>query len=750
MGETAMIVSRDPETEDTMAIAHRRPEGGTLHGLRDHLTATAERAAAFAEAWGATEAARLCGLWHDLGKYAVEFQEMIRNVDADAHVETAPYDGRRRIDHSSAGAQHAVERFGRFGRLLAYAIAGHHAGLPDWIGEGGRTGLKDRLDDRGHFRRAASVNPPSDILDAPAPNSGLPRGADPSLWVRMLASALFDADFLDTENFFASDKGQARTGWQPIPDLLERLDGHLHRFDDVPPSRVNEVRREVLTACRVAADRPPGLYSLTVPTGGGKTFASLAFALRHARKHGLSRVIYAVPFTSIIEQTAGEFRKALGDSGDAVLEHHSAMEPVPERETARSRLAAENWDAPIVVTTTVQLFESLFANRASRVRKLHNIARSVIVIDEAQALPPAVLRPIVAAIDQLVRHYGVTVVLCTATQPALGAVFKELCTPTEIMPSPSVLFEQLDRVTIELPIHGIHRKWEEISAWMMAADQGLTIVNTRRDAFTLHSLLPKGAVHLSTFQCPAHRSLLLEDAKSRLRRGESVRVVSTSLIEAGVDIDFPIVLRAMAGLDSLAQAAGRCNREGRLDKGRFVVFRPEGARPVKAIAQAIEAAESALAECATAPFRPEAFTHFFHELFWARGELDDYGMAGLLGLGRQTPRFEGDPFDFRYRTAAERFRMIDDAQESVVVPYDRKADDTIKTLRILGPSRERLRVLQRYVIPVPRRIVERMLAEGALRDEGVLILRASAKLYDEDTGLARWCFSKPFDGDVIF
>ncbi len=692
------------------------------------------RAEHFADSWGAGQAARLMGLWHDLGKYASEFQDMIWGDDRAAHLEGVPSGPRRRVDHSTAGAQWAVKQFGPFGRMLAYGIAGHHAGLADWIGDGASRGLTDRLANTSHLDRALAANPPVDILNQPVPTNGLPAGADPGLWVRMIASALIDADRLDTEAFFDLGKAQARQVWPALEAIAKRFDTHLRaKFGAVPPSPVNALRAEVLAACQAAAERPPGLFSLTVPTGGGKTLSSLAFALGHARRHGLRRVIYAIPFTSIIEQTAKVFREGVG--ADAFLEHHSALGPSLEKESPRSHLAAENWDAPLIVTTTVQLFESLFASRTSHIRKLHNLARSVLILDEAQVLPTAVLKPVTAVLAELVNHYGVSVILCTATQPALKRVFKALPTPTEIAPDPERLFSVLDRVTALLPITGQKRGWENIATEMARERQALAIVNTRKDCRALHGLLPEGARHLSTWQCAAHRAEILAGIKKDLAMGGPVRVVSTSLVEAGVDIDFPVVYRAMTGLDSLAQAAGRCNREGRLDKGRFIVFRPEESAPMKHVAQAIEAAEATLRRHSDAPFRPAAFLEYFQELYWAKGEaaLDRYEMARLLGIGK-TKR-AGDPLDFRFREAAERFRIIDDAQENIVVPHATQGKAAIAKLRRDGASRETFRGLQRYTVPVTRAALEQMRGRGAVEEVGGVNILVAPELYRPDIGL---------------
>ncbi|WP_299439102.1 CRISPR-associated endonuclease Cas3'' [uncultured Rhodospira sp.] len=717
-------------------IAHLRASDRATHGLTDHLKGTADRAAAFAAAFGAGDMARLAGLWHDLGKYAADFQAMIRAADTHAHLEgqSAP-SGRRRVDHSTAGAQWAVEmeQLGPYvGRLLAYVIAGHHAGLADWNAAGGRRGLDERLSDRRHLEAMRAAAPPGDILNQTASLS-TPADVDAALWIRMLASALFDADFLDTEEFFDDARAGARAGWPELTALKARLDAYMSGFDGAS-GRVNAVRAEVLAACRARATDPPGLFSLTVPTGGGKTLSGLTFALDHALANGLRRVIHAAPFTSIIDQTANDFRKAFGNL-DGVLEHHSNLDP--DDVSPRARLASENWDAPVVVTTTVQLFESLCASRTSRVRKLHNIAGSVVVLDEAQALPAHLLKPITMMIDQL-RHFGATVVLCTATQPALGAVFPDLPTPTEIAPDPPRLFAVLERVRME--VRPNVTSWDDLAAEIAEERQALAIVNTRADARALHERLPAGTIHLSTWQCAAHRAGLLDAVCQRLKDGKPIHVVSTSLIEAGVNLDFPAVFRAMAGLDSLAQAAGRCNREGKLDGlGRFVVFRPETRPPKGHLGQAAAAAEPILREQGSAALNPEAFQCFFQDLYFAKGEaLDDPGICKLLRMGKQ--RREGDPLAFQFRSAAEAFRMIEDGQTPVLVPFG-DGRDLIETLRRDGPSRDLLRRLQRFTVPVTRQAHQALSDAGALAEVEGLIVLERADFYDAEVGLR-------FEGDA--
>ena len=354
------------------------------------------------------------------------------------------------------------------------------------------------------------------------------------------------------------------------------------------PSPVNKIRAEFLSQCREAATKAPGIFTLTIPTGGGKTLSSLAFALEHAVRHKKRRIIYAIPYTSIIEQTAKEFKKIVAPLGDSILEHHSNVEPDKEsQENAKSRLATENWDAPIVVTTTVQLFESLFAARTSRCRKLHNIANSVVVLDEVQLLPLQHLAPIRKIIALLARHYGVTFILSTATPTGLhaqnnpfGKKLLEGLSSTEIVRNSGKYYTQLKRVRYKLPENfQTPRSWVEIAEELKQYDSVLVIVNKRQDAKDLFDLMPTGTYHLSALMCPAHRSCVIKEIKERLKDCKPTRVISTQLVEAGVDLDFPVVYRAMAGLDSIVQAGGRCNREGKLDVGKVVVFVPPSTHP---------------------------------------------------------------------------------------------------------------------------------------------------------------------------
>jgi CRISPR-associated endonuclease/helicase Cas3 len=719
-------------------LAHVRqdPTGPWLiHSLDDHLRGVAALAESFAAAFGAGDWAKLAGLWHDLGKYRPAFQRYIRGASGyDAHIEAAG-----KVDHSTAGALYADKRMKGLGRILAYLIAGHHAGLPDWqSAESPASSLVHRLQQANLLTDALAQSPPTDILDAPLPTSN-PGQRDYALWIRLLFSCLVDADFLDTEQFMAPDQAGLRGRYLPLAELEPRFEAHMAaltaRADDTP---VNRMRAAVLERCQNAAEQIPGLFSLTVPTGGGKTLASLAFALRHAQRHGKRRIFYVIPYTSIIEQTAGVFRGVFGE--DAVLEHHSNLDS--DRETPRSRLACENWDASLIVTTNVQFFESLFAARPSRTRKLHNILDSVVILDEAQLLPPDFLTPILGAIRELNRYYGVSFVLCTATQPALASrrsfdfPFDGLDDVREIIGDAAAVRElhgQLRRVEVALP-EDLHApmSWEALAAELAAHPRALCIVDRRDDARLLHGLLPAGTVHLSGLMCGQHRSDVIEDIKRRLKDADTpLRVVSTQLVEAGVDLDFPVVYRALAGLDSIAQAAGRCNREGRcFNLGRVVVFVPLTQPPVGHLRQARDAGGQVLQRRPPDPLAPELFAEYFQSLYWRKG-TEGLDCKNIMALLKNNQRLE-----FSFRTAAERFQLIPETQAPVIVRYG----DSERLLARLVPSgddldRKTLRQLQRYVVSIPRRIHQRLLADGAIEERRPGVYVQVAPLYDPDIGL---------------
>jgi len=716
-------------------IAHVRDDGDgqfVIHELEDHLRDVAKLAEGFAQDFGSADWAQVAGVWHDLGKYAKEFQRRIKSIsgyDPDAHLEGAV----GRVDHSTAGASYAVEQFGVHGRILAYLIAGHHAGLPDWhSGETGGAALNVRLGDKSHLARALVQAIPQKILAQPKPASPPVGQSDGfALWVRMLFSCLVDADFLDTEAFMDEGKTAHRAGYPTKHELLEGFDTYMGaNFTTAAPSHVNRIRAEVLRQCRDKANEAPGMFSLTVPTGGGKTLSSLAFALQHAVKHSKRRVIYVIPYTSIIEQTANIFRAIFPD---AVVEHHSNLDP--DRETVKSRLATENWDAPIVVTTNVQFFESLFAAKTSRCRKLHNIVNSVVVLDEAQLLPPEFLQPILNVMNVLTRHFSVTFVLSTATQPALnsrsgfGWTFKGLDDVREIISDPDTLYRDLERVTVNLP-QDLHQtqSWDEIAARVQQHESVLAIVSSRTDARELHRRLPKGTVHLSALMCGEHRSRVIADIKRRLSGGEAVRVVSTQLVEAGVDVDFPVVYRALAGLDSIAQAAGRCNREGKLARGEVFVFVPPKPAPSGHLRRAAETTVSLLFEGRKNPLRRELFQSYFEQLYWKAPSLDKLGIEGLLKANGQG--------EVQFRTAARLFQLIDESGDrSVIVRYG-DSPMLIGRLKKEGPERWLMRKLQRYTVSLPEYQFKKLLGNGDVREEYPdMYAQTSDALYHAELGV---------------
>ncbi len=718
------------------------------HSLDDHLRGVAQIAADFAVDFDASDWASVAGLWHDLGKYSTEFQRYIKTVsgyDAEAHIEGAP----GRVDHSTAGAIHAVRQFGAHGRILAYLIAGHHAGLPDWhAAETGGKALSIRLRaEQNHLLdRISAQIIPQEILTQLKPTTKLRGSAEGlHLWLRMLFSCLVDADFLDTAKFMNDAQAAARSGYRDIADLMDRFDKHMAALavnaDNTP---VNAIRADILRQCREKSALAPGLFSLTVPTGGGKTLSGMAFALRHAVQHKKQRIIYIIPYTSIIEQTAGIFREIFGDN---VVEHHANLDP--DKESARSRLATENWDAPIIVTTNVQFFESLFAARTSRCRKLHNIVNSVVVLDEAQLLLPEFLQPIADVINQLTTHYGVTFVLSTATQPALssfqlfgGKPFRGLDNVREIMDDPDALYQALQQVEVSIPSDlQTPRDWQSIADELIKHPSVLCIVSRRDDARELHRLMTsqesgKDTLHLSALMCGEHRSRIIRYIKWRLKKNKPLRVISTQLVEAGVDVDFPVVYRTLAGLDSIAQAAGRCNREGKLKdaegiliKGKVVVFVPPKPAPPGLLRQAAQISVSLLSGSEHNILRRGLAKQFFEHLYVRAPSLDKHGIHELLTQDARDCQIQ-------FRTVADKFRLIDDsAYQTVLVRYGNN-DILLGKLEKDGPQRWLMRKLQRYSVNIPKRLFAQLEKQGDVREiwQGIYA-QVSNTLYDNALGV---------------
>lgn len=731
--------------------------------MNEHLEATRVLAGAFAVKFGLRETAETLARFHDLGKFSVEFQQYLRQSAGDSE-ETFSHRAHG-PDHSTAGAKFLSENVPGLGNLFAYAIAGHHAGLSNGI-DSGNSALDSRLHHKKipEWQESARATLPSEYFSADIEKifyeikPMVQRSSAPaftlSFLVRMAFSCLVDADFLATERFMNVEKSALREHSEKtmLPRLEKRLETYLTRFDG-NESDIGKVRNEIREDCLAAATLSPGIFRLAVPTGGGKTLSSLAFALKHACRYGLERVIYAIPFTSIIEQNACVFREALGN--DAVLEHHCNVE-FPEssgEENTRAKLAAENWDSPLVVTTNVQFFESLFSHKPSRCRKLHNIAKSVVILDEAQTLPPEFLKPCLRALDELVQNYGTTIVLCTATQPAIDSEkladglrgnmhgIREIITPSRN------LHERLKRVSVEKIAGTLD---DEALANRLARERCvLAIVNTRKHARALfeklRSVVPvaerRDVFHLSAQMCPLHRTEILSSIRARLADGEPCRVVSTQLVEAGVDVDFPCVYRASAGIDSIAQAAGRCNREGKLggSGGRVFIFETDMLPPAGFLRLAADCGHQVLSskECAKDPLSESAVTHYFELMYWRHGNTTD--RLGVLST-LIPPSAVHNPLEFRFRDLGEKFRFIEESGATVLVPFGTRGRALCEALRrAFDPAEQRrlARALQCCAVNIPRAIFDKALADGRIRlvHDRYAILESTEIHYGNDVGI---------------
>lgn len=709
--------------------AHIRQEGaGTpaYQTVNDHLTGTAALCRGFADAFGAGADGELAGLTHDMGKCTAAFQNRLLHDGPIA-------------DHATAGAIFCA----KLGDLFTAAcVAGHHSGLSnfgniktDQSGEATLFGrLKKGIEEHYLERCGESgvILPSAFSSNAPQQNE-----LQLSFWIRMLYSCLVDADFLDTERFMRGKRGRGEA--EDIETLLAKLQAHIQPWQNAETD-LNRLRCEILHGCLSSGNKAKGLYTLTAPTGSGKTIASLAFALRHAAAHKMRRVIYVIPYTSIIDQNAQVFQDILGIGN--VLEHHSGVqfdlsEDAPP-EDVRKALSAENWDMPLVVTTAVQLFESMYANRSSKCRKLHSLANSVIIFDEAQMLPLPQLRPCVAAMAALVQQFHSTVVLCTATQPALNDLFRRYAPSfpiQELCPQTEALYEKFRRVAFRQA--GVLAD-EALAEQLRRHKQALCIVNSRRAAQRIFALLPEeGCYHLSTLMVPAQRQALLQEIRDRLKSGKACRVVSTSLIEAGVDVDFPAVYREMAGLDSILQAAGRCNREGKRPADASIVTIFERTEPVPPMFRtAVGACKEALMENRD-PDAPETMGRYFRSLRSLSGDaLDKLGVVKAFEDGIEGCRL---PF----RTVAERFHLIDQNTRTIYIPYWEEGAALVGLLRAGNCSKDLYRKLGRYAVSVYDAHFQALDRAGALltAEEAPALDRDSAiltdmRLYSEAIGLS--------------
>lgn len=711
-----------------MLLAHgatdEHPEGQSIEA---HLKGTGELAETFAAEFGAAANGKLCGLAHDIGKYSDEFQLRLR--------------GGKKVDHATAGA---IECFKIKAAFEAVCVIGHHSGLPNVGHKDADTTESQTFFDRKlraeqggipDYRKNwnGHIALPQDYFRP----SG--RGFATAFYIRMLYSCLVDADYIDTETFMNGDAG--RGNYEPLSALCDKLTAYISKWNN-PTREIDILRQKILNSCIEKASAPRGIFSLTVPTGGGKTVASMAFALNHAVANSMKRIIYVIPYTSIIEQNAKVFRDILGQEN--VVEHHSQVsyelsENADELEY-RSALATENWDAPVIVTTAVQFFESLYANRSSKCRKLHNIANSVIIFDEAQMIPSNNLRPCVAAIAELVRAYNATAVLCTATQPAIDGMLLEYSkkeSVVELCPDVDGMFEKFRRTSFEKEGR---LATDELVSRLESQQQVLCIVNTRKFAQEVYEALPsEGRFHLSTLMCPVHRKQKLDEIRERLKSGKTCRVVSTSLIEAGVDVDFPRVFREMAGLDSILQAAGRCNREGKRSAESSIVTVFESENKVnKLIAVNRDAAEEAVRDW----IQPnniqtiECYFKAYRDLLRNddKSEIMKAIKEGISGC--QLP----------FKQIAERFRLIDENTFTVYISVG-EGKELISRLREGERSRELYRKAGMYSVSIYENHFNALINAGAAEpfgDDAAILTDLS--LYSDEKGLA----TDVRDGSALF
>jgi len=705
--------------------------------LKDHLANVSETAGKFAEEFGAKEMAEVAGLLHDIGKYSNEFQSRLEGANI-------------RVNHSSAGAKEAVEMYGElWGASLAYAISGHHGGIPDG-GYVSPSDLQGRL--KSEIKEYSAFQ--SEISNLLKKNWNKPNlEIDKKLivfqmanLVRMIYSCLVDADFLDTERVLDRERSKLRICGKDVARLFPNFEKHMESlFRKSSNSAINRFRGHIYDCCCRKGEMEQGLFSLTVPTGGGKTLSSMAFALHHAQKHGLNRIIYVIPYTSIIEQNADVFRNIFGEEN--ILEHHSsyqfegfanANEDSIDDLHRSLRLATENWDFPVVVTTNVQFFESLFSNKPSRCRKLHNISNSVIILDEAQMLPFEYLKPTVSMLGDLVQNYNSSVVLCTATQPVLGPFFPEKVKVTEIVDNQEDMAKVFKRVSVE---YSGELSDEMLKERILSQRKVLCIVNTRRHAAKLYGLMDGKAIHLSARMCPFHRRDVLKKIKELLDSNNECRVISTQLVEAGVDIDFPVVYRASAGLDSIAQAAGRCNREALLKEGNVFVFEPEKigmpggwlsstAANGREVIRSLNADEDILDSA--------QIKKYFELLYWKDDRLLDKKRI----LERE--QFGGKEFIYPFADIAKDYKLIENDMVSVIVPHGFYSDglrysgfeSIINKLKFSTYKKGVIKELQPYTVQVYRHEFKKLSEAGALEQpaDGVYLL-ARRDLYNSVMGL---------------
>ena len=754
--------------------------------LEEHLTEVAKLAADFAKSFGCENLAYAAGLLHDLGKAHDEFQTHLENSLENKS-------DRCRINHSEAGAAFAFKNIeSPLKDLIANIVIGHHTGLADY------DNYLDRIEKRGKNDLAVIKEQIAPYIQGlPDPASLFPTGFQPTresyhFLVRFVFSALVDADWLDTERFCSPKTYKLRPQLPPLTEYLEKFNAHMDALSSKAQNdanvnsshaSLNQMRNQVLADCRAKGRESTGsgLYSLAVPTGGGKTLSSMAFALEHAVKTGKDRVIYVIPYTSIIEQNADVFRGIFGK--DAVIEHHSNInwEKIKKNNELDSdeessgqiqmELATENWDAPLIVTTNVQFFESLFACQTSRCRKLHNIANSVVILDEAQMLKPELLSVCNSALNELTTRFNTTVVLCTATQPALDSEelkkikkdYLPLNKPIPINPNQQQLYEKLRRAEYHIDLD-TKETWESLSNKLTKEKQVLCIVNTREDCYELYNAVKAKAenasetvFHLSALMNPEHRSKRIAEIKERLNSGDPVCVISTQLVEAGVDIDFPVVYRASAGLDSILQSGGRCNREGKLEGlGQVYVFKFEpdlskdGNMLKNEKASFIEFWYSKPDIQNPDEYR-EYSEIFINKLDSTRDiknpqysykrtiknlkkNIDVLDTLWKYCKDVSSKNWNTNP-QINYRTIGENLHWIDEDFSVPVVTFYDKGKALINQLCETGPEKILMRKLQRYMVNIPRDKEGMLLKNGFQKLECGILVQTTPFLYSEEYGL---------------
>lgn len=684
-------------------------EDGRKQTIIEHLNGTAELASLFAKDLNLTDEAYYVGIMHDIGKYSEDFQNRLK--------------GGAKVDHSTAGA---YEAFKEKKMIESFCIAGHHAGLPDG-------GFRSDYEGGSLYARINRAKQ-GDISNYDAWKEEIKKEEykskisndliSISFVIRMLFSCLVDADYIDTERFM---KGQVNRGISFNPDELEKkLENYISTWFP-PKENINKIRCNILLkVMQQALSNQRGIYTLTVPTGGGKTVASLAFAIKHAKKYNLKRIIYVIPYTSIIEQTAEVFRNIVGPEN--VLEHHSNSMIFEDEDNSIYLRASENWDMPIIVTTGVQFFESIYKNKSSFERKLHNIANSVIIFDEAQMLPLQYLIPCIVSITELVKNFGVTAVLCTATQPSLNELINKYISNVELKElCPETYYESKEFKRVVFKDIGMH-SFETISQIINNEHQALCIVNSRKAAREIFELLRgEGCYHLSTSMYPLHRKKVIEEVKKRLKNNQSCILISTSLIEAGVDIDFPKVFRQINGLDSILQAAGRCNREGKrnYEESEVTIFDLECGSPELFSVQ-ISACKAVMEEYNSNLFSKEAIKKYFDVLYYLCGEdeLDHYEIIKQL---------KNDFLPFA--TISEKFNIINTKTRDIYIEtIDNKKE--IDALKYGFATKMDYRKLGLYSISVYEYQFQKLIDNHSiiLLDNGGAVL-LNNNIYSEKIGL---------------